>query len=582
MLRVGRYLFKRADTDDEIEQVHRLNYRTFVNEVRQHPDDGAGRLVDKFHHKNAYFVALRDGRVIGMISVHGQPPFSVASRLPDPSILELPGVKPIEVRLLAVDPQERYGSVAYGLMAVFYEYASAHGYTDVYISGVQDRASLYEGIGFKVIGPPVPSGDALFVPMWVSVPGLQAAVHARWERWRRHAERVSSPENAEKNGTLSAAPHGAQPVGLVHNGESVCLLPGPVTTSAAVRAAFHRAPIYHRGPEFIAQFEKVRRMLGDLVGARDVALLNGSGTLANETIAALLAADRSTARGVMLVNGEFGDRLAQQAKRFGLQPRLLTWPWGQPWDLGLVEAALAEEPAGSWVWGVHQESSTGVLNDLPGLVRLAGARGIRVCVDCISSLGAVPLDLRQVYLASGATGKALAAYAGTAIVFADAAELAKLDLSRVPSYFDIPASLATKGPRYTFPSPTLQALEAALSIYATPEGASARHAEYAARGAYVRRRLREAGLPPLAADRCASPVVTTFAPPDGETPASFVERCESWGFVIGGQSRYLAERRFVQIATMGAVTIEDVAPLFEQLSRWLTRSVAQMRERVRA
>src|SRR5262249_21718330 len=125
MLRVGRYFFKHAETADEIEQVHRLNYRTFVGEVQQYPENGVGRLVDKFHHKNTYFVAIRDGRVIGMISVHGEPPFSVAGRLPDPSILQRPGCRPIEVRLLAVDPHERNSPVAYGLMAVFYEYADA-------------------------------------------------------------------------------------------------------------------------------------------------------------------------------------------------------------------------------------------------------------------------------------------------------------------------------------------------------------------------------------------------------------------------------------------------------------------------
>ena len=155
----------------------------------------------------------------------------------------------------------------------------------------------------------------------------------------------------------------------------------------------------------------MRRLLGDIVGGRDVAILNGSGTLANETIAATLAAiQRATAkpgRGVLLINGELGQRLAKQATRFGLQPQLLNWRWGKPWNLEEVDAALALEPPGSWVWGVHQESSTGVLNDLQGLVSMAQRRGIRVCVDCISSLGAVPLDLREVYLATGSTGKAL-------------------------------------------------------------------------------------------------------------------------------------------------------------------------------
>jgi aspartate aminotransferase-like enzyme len=287
-------------------------------------------------------------------------------------------------------------------------------------------------------------------------------------------------------------------------------------------------------------------------------------------VAALLAAEDAADGGVLLVNGEFGQRLARQATRFGLRPRVLSWPWGQPWDLDEVESALSRGPAGTWVWGVHLESSTGVLNDLPGLVELARARGARVCVDCISSLGAVPLDLSNVYLATGATGKSLGSYAGAAIVFADAAGLGRLNMAGVPSYFDIPAALGSDGPRYTFPSPTLQALEAALSVYATPQSAQARYERYATLGAYVRQELRAPGLEPLAADAWACPVVTTFAPPGEISSTEFVARCRSWGFAIGGQSGYLAERRLVQIATMGAVRREDCAPLFRHMAAWLT------------
>src|SRR4051812_30331106 len=54
MLRVGHYLFKRAESKQEFEQVHRLNHRTFVDEIPQHKATGTGVLVDKFHHKSVY------------------------------------------------------------------------------------------------------------------------------------------------------------------------------------------------------------------------------------------------------------------------------------------------------------------------------------------------------------------------------------------------------------------------------------------------------------------------------------------------------------------------------------------------
>jgi aspartate aminotransferase-like enzyme len=560
MLRVGRYVFKRAETEEEFEEVHRLNYRTFVREIHQHADPGDGRLVDKFHDKNVYFIALREGRVVGMISAHDRPPFSITPRLPDPGLLEQPGTRPMEVRLLAVEPGERNGTVFAGLLWSLYLYTRESGHTDLFISGVAERVPLYERLGFRALGPAVACGGASFVPMGVPLSGLVARLRRSIELWTKHLRRHAGDRPAIV--TLPGLPD-EPATGLRW------FLPGPVPTAPAVREAFQRPPIYHRGPEFIALFETVRRALGQLVAGRDVALFNGSGTLANEVVAVTLAAAPSPGRGLLLVNGEFGQRLARQAERFGLRPRVLTWRWGRAWDLDEVEAALAEEPPGSWVWGVHLESSTGVLNDLPGLVRRARERDIRVCADCISSLGAVPLDLRDVYLASGASGKSLGAYAGVAIVFAAPGRFCRLDTSRVPSCLDLAAALATEGPRYTFPSPLLRAVDAALASYGTPEGATARYRHYRELGRYVRERLRGLGIEPLADEEHACPVITTVAPPALEPAEAFVRRCQDAGFAVGGQSGYLAERRLVQIATMGAVTREDCTALFQHLERSL-------------
>lgn len=548
MMRVGNYVFKRAETEQEFEQVHALNYRTFVSEISQYADNGSGVLVDKFHHKNNYFIVLRHGRLLGMLCTHDQAPFSVTDRLPDPSFLQQPGVRPLEVRLLAIEPEERNNTLFFGLIWVLYEFAIKHGYSHLIISGYEDRLDLYERLGFTALGPAKRCGDASFTPMALTIGKIPLRVERIKKMWENHLEKVQK--------------------------EPVCLLPGPVTLSSSVRAAFHQPPLYHRGPAFIDRFMQVRRQLGDMVGGRDVAILNGSGTLANETIAATLAADQrchqgKKGHGVLLINGEFGERLARQATRFGLTPRFVTWAWGEPWNLDQVDAVLAEEPAGSWIWGVHQESSTGILNDLPGLVELARKYDARVCVDCISSLGATPLDLSGVFLASGASGKALGSVAGAAIIFADRHRLTHLDRTQIPSYFDLATALETNSPCYTFPSPTLLALEAALVKYVEPTRTQETFARYHDLGVKVRRALRQLGLTPLAPEENASPVVTTFAPPTNETSQAFVARCRGWGYTIGGESGYLSQRRLVQIATMGDVAWDHFSELFDHLQGYL-------------
>jgi aspartate aminotransferase-like enzyme len=307
-------------------------------------------------------------------------------------------------------------------------------------------------------------------------------------------------------------------------------------------------------------------MLAQLTSvASPPALFPGSGTLANDAIAVNLAADPTVKRGLILVNGEFGERLCAQARRVGLRFEAVTWPWGQPWDLDRVADAL-ERGQPDWVWGVHCESSTGVLNDVAGLMRLARPRGVRVCLDCVSSLGGVPLDLRGVHLASAASGKCLGAHAGLAIVLADSA--ARTARHGVPSTFDLSAVARTRGPRQTVAWGLLASLAMALEDYRTPEAAAARYAAQAALGRYVRSALARLGVTPLAPESVASPVLTTFRPPAG-SPEEFALLCRAFGYEINAWSDYLAQRGLVQIATMGDISARQLDGLFNQLEVWL-------------
>ncbi len=93
-------------------------------------------------------------------------------------------------------------------------------------------------------------------------------------------------------------------------------LPGPVSIHALVRRAFERPPESHRSGPFIAEFQKIRQRLCQLVSARHVQILLGSGTLANDAVGAQLSVWRRKP-GLILSNGEFGERLIDHARRFG-------------------------------------------------------------------------------------------------------------------------------------------------------------------------------------------------------------------------------------------------------------------------
>ncbi len=197
MRRLGPYQFTVAYTREQLEQVYRLNYATFVSELGQHTGDGSGRLVDKFDKKNTYLIALRDGHVVGMVTVHGEPPFSTAQRLADPSILAAIGGKLLEVRLLAIDPEERQRMVFAGLLWHVQEYARERGYTHLLISGYVKRVAIYERLGFHALGPPVPSGNVEYVPMVVALSEMPARIQHEIEIMRKHFGRTERDDGVQ-------------------------------------------------------------------------------------------------------------------------------------------------------------------------------------------------------------------------------------------------------------------------------------------------------------------------------------------------------------------------------------------------
>ena len=60
--------FKLADQHGELESIHHLNYRTFVEEIPQHPPNDAQRLIDRFHTENTYAICLDGDELVGMIA----------------------------------------------------------------------------------------------------------------------------------------------------------------------------------------------------------------------------------------------------------------------------------------------------------------------------------------------------------------------------------------------------------------------------------------------------------------------------------------------------------------------------------
>ena len=76
-----RVTFKPLKTAEELKQVHRLNHKTFAEELGQYEIQESGELADRFHAGNRYFIAKCGEAVVGMISINSTSPFSIEKRL---------------------------------------------------------------------------------------------------------------------------------------------------------------------------------------------------------------------------------------------------------------------------------------------------------------------------------------------------------------------------------------------------------------------------------------------------------------------------------------------------------------------
>ena len=340
--------------------------------------------------------------------------------------------------------------------------------------------------------------------------------------------------------------------------ESLSFLPGPVKLHPEILKDLSAFPLSHRTEEFKRIFDETCTMLSQTVHAKNTALFMGSGTLANEVVAAQLTVLKG--KGVILSNGEFGERLVDQAQRFNLQFKHFKYAWGAGFNYAEIENyILTNKPA--WLWFVHLETSTGILNDLPKIIKVCEQTGTKVCVDCMSSIGNMPLDLSKVYLAAASSGKGLAALNGIALVFSNYIPVVQKQL---PKYLDLGYYYFKNKVPFTFSYNLLYALYKELKRTCLEK----RFEETAKIGKeftafFEKHNVRLAGRPE---ERVNFIFTLEF---DGQGKSiSLGDFCAQNNISIHYRNDYLKARNWVQIVFMGYHTLEESKVFFDIFEKW--------------
>lgn len=173
----GTRVFKIASEPWEHEAMRRLNYQTFAEEIPQHEPNPDRRLADRMLDRSTCFICLEGERLIGMVGVNGDRPFSLDAKIPQLDRYLPPGLRPCEIRRLAVERERRRGPVFAGLLACVLRHAHRRGYDLGVISAIDRQLDLYRHLGFVPFGPPLGTPEARYQGM--SVTWDQLAVSAR-------------------------------------------------------------------------------------------------------------------------------------------------------------------------------------------------------------------------------------------------------------------------------------------------------------------------------------------------------------------------------------------------------------------
>ncbi|MFZ5823789.1 MAG: pyridoxal-phosphate-dependent aminotransferase family protein [Bacillota bacterium] len=345
--------------------------------------------------------------------------------------------------------------------------------------------------------------------------------------------------------------------------KSLLMIPGPTPIPPQVAAAMTQPMINHRGEAFFSLFEEVSAGLQELSRTRQpVYIFPGAGSGGWEAALVNTLNPGDTVLSVSV--GDFGERWFKVARQLGFTIEQMRFAPGQAADPVRIAERLAEDRQRviKAVLIQHNETSTGVTNDVEAIARVVREHGALIMVDSVSGLGALPLEFDAWGLDVVLTGaqKALMCPPGLSMIAFSERARALAETNRMPRfYWDLKAvhsSYLKKQTPYTPAISLFYALQAALRMIRqeTVEGAWARHRLM---GEMCRAGVKAMGLTLLAEDEArASNSVTAVLAPVEPKKLRKVARERIGVQLAGGQADL--ESKIFRIGHLGYVTPNDV------------------------
>ncbi|WP_028776091.1 2-aminoethylphosphonate aminotransferase [Shimazuella kribbensis] len=358
--------------------------------------------------------------------------------------------------------------------------------------------------------------------------------------------------------------------------KNILLNPGPATTTDSVKYAQVIPDICPREAEFGKLMDNVSTELTRLAAEAEhytTVLFGGSGTAGVESILSSVVNDGSV---LIINNGAYGKRMCEIAQTYGLNFVEFKSPPNNQIDLTALETLLQTSSCKfSHLAVVHNETTTGLLNDIEKIGKLCRKYQLDFIVDAMSSFGAIPIQMKEMNISflGASSNKNVQGMAGIAFVIAEKGKLESLQKSKPRSYYlnlyaQYKYFAKTHQMRFTPPVQTLYALKQAI-IELNKEGIMGRYERYAKSWETLITGLERLRLAYLVPKKHHSKIVTAVLEPDcyGYDFNQMHDYFYHKGFTI--YPGKIESLKTFRIANIGDINYKDMEAFLELLEKYL-------------
>ena len=296
------------------------------------------------------------------------------------------------------------------------------------------------------------------------------------------------------------------------------LTPGPLTTSSSTKEA-----MLHdwgsRDKKFIDLNSSIRESLVRLIDGDNYyqcVPMQGSGTFAVESMVSSLTSKNSKI--LILINGAYGQRMKKMCTYLNRDFIQYEVAEHEVHDLIKIEELIDNNNL-THVFTVYCETTSGILNPIEEIAKLAEKKKLSLFIDAMSAFGALPLSAKKIRFdaVAASSNKCLEGVPGVGFILVKNEVIQNAKGNSHSLSLDLfdqwEAMEKNKQWRFTPPTHVLAAFNQAIKEHEKEGGVEGRYKRYKNNCSIICKGMKDLGFEQLLPNKLQAPIIITFKQP---------------------------------------------------------------------